>query len=465
MRFYEFKLPEKDSPLFKQIFSELSDLVDLTKDLPEENAVRQQVDAYLEKLKQDASVSEDAVEDIENALLIAIAKKIGGPQATMYLLDIKKLKKEVKTELAEVGGIHQEKGKEQIKSASAEKIAKAKKLATKVGKDENWGIDLHNKLSFYDDEELHNSFLDVCLSNKGLTKSVNTGLPFQKLNLKNIINPSLSRIFDNQKAFEKLALLPFTEGTGQGSGVGPGESLFACLVPNSKKATKSDLIIDGDTWEIKGGKGQESTGWLDATGAKATDLRQAFLSVVNPILRPSGRKKLEFRDGTTVTLNDIIDDADFRPEKFRNLKTVFKLLEPNEQLKTIDAIYTILSPTVKTDPKTKKIYDRYVKDTVKLINTASNQSELGPINRLQAKMSMMEYAIGAYKASNFLIYNYVTQDIVVIQGLEGIEAAIDSSNTALITTAITMRGSGAKKGSPGISIKTRDVRSRTKAFN
>ena len=127
MRFVEFKLPEKDSPLFKQIFSELSELVELTKDLPEENAVRQQVDAYLEKLKQNVDVAEDAVEDAENALLIAIAKQFGGPQATMALMDIKKLKQKVQAEIAQVGTVHQEKGKEQIRTASTEKLTKAKK--------------------------------------------------------------------------------------------------------------------------------------------------------------------------------------------------------------------------------------------------------------------------------------------------------------------------------------------------
>ena len=112
MRFVEFKLPEKDSPLYKQIFSELSELVDLTKDLPEENAVRQQVDAYLEKLKQNVDVAEDAVEDAEDALLIAIAKLFSGPQSTMALMDIKKLKQKVQAEIAQVGTLHQEKGKE-----------------------------------------------------------------------------------------------------------------------------------------------------------------------------------------------------------------------------------------------------------------------------------------------------------------------------------------------------------------
>jgi phage-related protein len=125
MRFVEFKLPEKDSPLFNEIFSELSDLVELTRDLPEENTVRQQVAAYLEKLTQNANVSEDAVEDAENALIIAIAKQLGGSQATMALMDIKKFKQKVQAEIAQVGTAYQEKGKDQVKSESTEKLTKA----------------------------------------------------------------------------------------------------------------------------------------------------------------------------------------------------------------------------------------------------------------------------------------------------------------------------------------------------
>jgi hypothetical protein len=463
MRFVEFKLPEKDSPLFNQIFSELSDLVDLTKDLPEENAVRQQVDAYLEKLKQNANVVEDAVEDAHEALLIAVAKKIGGPQATMFLLDIKKLKEAVKAEIAQVGTVHQEKGKEQVRAASTEKLEKAKKLAVKIGKDPKWGASLNNVLAAYEDDQLHNDFLDICLANKGLSRPFDSNIPYQKLNLKNIINSKLSGLFANQEAYTSLALLPLSDGTGQGSGVGPGEAVFACLAPNAKKAVKSDLTIDGfGTVEVKGGKGQESTGWLDATGVKATDLRRAFLSIVDPALRSKGRTIMTFKDGTKTTLNDIIDNADFRPEKFRELKTVFKLLSPADQIKTIDALYKEVAPTVKTNPETKKMYNRYVKETVDLIINITNQSELIPINKLQAKLSMIEYAIGAYKAETLLVYNYVTQEIILIHGIDGIEESMNSAD--LITTAITLRGTGAKKGSPGISIKTREVRSRTKAF-
>jgi hypothetical protein len=462
MRFVEFKLPEKDSPLFNQIFSELSELVELTKDLPEENAVRQQVDAYLEKLKQNVNVAEDAVEDAEDALLIAIAKKFGGPQATMALMDIKKFKKLVKNEIAQVGTLHQEKGKEQIKSASTEKLEKAKKLAVKIGKNPKWGVNLNNVLAFYENEQLHNDFLDLCLANQGLSGPFDAGIPYQKLNLKNIINSKLSGLFADQEAFNSLALLPLSDGTGQGSGVGPGESLFACLAPNAKKAAKSDLIIGSDTWEVKGGKGQTSTGWLDATGVKATDLRSAFLSVVTPLLKSKFKNVVKRSDGTKNTLKDIVSNADFRPTKFADLKIVFTFLSPEDQINTVDALYTEVAPTVKTNPKTEKMYNRYVEETVKLINTVKRESELTPINKLQAKLSMIEYAIGAYKAPNFLIYNYVTQDIGVIHGVDGIEQAINSSD--FLTTSITMRGSGAKKGSPGVAIQTQEVKSRTKEF-
>ena len=464
MRFVEFKLPEKDSPLYKQIFSELSELVELTKDLPEDNAVRQQVDAYLEKLKQNVDVAEDAVEDAEDALLIAIAKQFGGPQATMALMDIKKFKQKVQAEIAQVGTLHQEKGKEQVGAVAAEKLKKAKKLAAKIGKDDEWGVSLHNALSYYENDQLHTDFLDVCLANKGLSSPFNPTIPYQKLDLKKIINPALSGLFANQSAFNKLVLLPLSAGTGQGSGIGPGETLFACITPNTQKASKSDLTIAGfGTVEVKGGNSQESTGWLDATGVKATDLRSAFLSIVNPALKSKGRKKFKFKDGTETTVNDIIDNADFRPEKFKFLKTVFKLLSPEDQIKTIDALYKEVAPTVKLDPKTKKMYSRYVKETVNLITNIASQSELESINKLQAKLSMIEYAIGAYKAETLLIYNYVTQDISLIKGIDGIEQSLNSSD--LITTAITMRGKGAAKGSPGISIRTRNVRSRTKDFN
>ena len=109
------------------------------------------------------------------------------------------------------------------------------------------------------------------------------------------------------------------------------------------------------------------------------------------------------------------------------------------------------------------MYNSYVKETVNLIINIASRSELESINKLQAKLSMIEYAIGEYKAETLLIYNYVTQDISLMKGIEGIEQSINSSD--LVTTAITIRGKGAAKGSPGVAIKTRDVKTRTATFD
>ena len=60
-------------------------------------------------------------------------------------------------------------------------------------------------------------------------------------------------------------------------------------------------------------------------------------------------------------------------------------------------------------------------------------------------------------------FTAIRSAIALIKGIDGIEQSINSSD--LVTTAITMRGQGAKKGSPGIAIKTRDVKSRTTTFD
>ena len=469
MRFVEFKLPEPGSTFDVELKQHLLTLVNDAKELPETNPKRIQFNQFLQNIKAEAGITEDPVAEVDqetvNAILSFLAKK-GSKEATMYLMDGAKIlgDKRVQAALQKKAEVHTNLGKEQVGAAAAEKLKKAKELARKIGKDDEWGVSLHNALAYYENDQLHTDFLDLCLVNQGLKSPFDPSISYQKLNLKTIINPILSGLFANQAAFNKLALLPLSTGTGQGSGIGPGETVFACLTPDTKKAGKSDLTISGfGTVEVKGGNSQESTGWLDATGVKATDLRSAFLSIVNPALKSKGRKKLKFKDGTETTVNDIIDNADFRPEKFKFLKTVFKLLSSEDQIKTIDALYNEVAPTVKSDPKTKKMYNSYVKETVNLIINIASRSELESINKLQAKLSMMEYAIGAYKAETLLIYNYVTQDISLIKGIDGIEQSINSSD--LVTTAITIRGKGAAKGSPGVAIKTRDVKTRTATFD
>ncbi len=465
MRFFEFKLPEKDSPFFKKIFSELSSLIDLAQELPEEDPVRKQVSDYIDSLKNKTGVTEsDAILTAEHDLLVAMAKAIGGSEATRVLLDIDGFKKKILKQLTKYSEVQQLQGKEKLQSENKEKLDQAKKLATKIGKDDEWARKLHNILSIYENDKLHQKFLNLCLNNQGLKENYANGTPLQKLNLKNIINPELLELFSNQAAFNSLANLPLSEGTGQGSGTGPGESIFACLTPDTKKAGKSDLIIGGKVWEVKGGKSQDSTGWLDATSAKATDIRAAFLNGINRLTK-NPKKEITLKDGSIVTIEDLVNNADFREKRFLNLKTIMRLLKPEERYETIDNIYEKIAPTVKNNSKLSKIYNQSVEDSVNLIVNATDAASIKPLEKMQAKLSMLEYAVGSYKAENFLIYNYVTQDMIVVQGIEGIIQSIDGPSSVFVFKPITMMGSGAAKGSPGLQVEIKAKRLSKKVFN
>jgi hypothetical protein len=145
MRFFEFKLPAQDSQLFQKIQNELSDLVELTKDLPEEDPVRKQVSAYLEKLKTKAGVTEDAVETAEDELLIAFATAIGGSGATMALMDIQKLKEQVKAKLAQFGQAHQQVGKEEADTEFKSWYRNIKSILLLLGKKAQGYTDLSDE--------------------------------------------------------------------------------------------------------------------------------------------------------------------------------------------------------------------------------------------------------------------------------------------------------------------------------
>ena len=458
MRFVEFKLPEKDSPLFKQIFSELSDLVELTKELPEENAVRRQVAVYLEKLKKNANVTEDTIEDTEDALLIAVAKKIGGSQSTMALLDIKKLKEAVKAELAALGTVQQEKGKEQLNAASAEKLKKAKEVAKKVGKRDAWGQDLLAILNRYENEQLVNDFMDAVINGTGLTKDIVSGAPTAKFNLKIIINSQLQGILDNKEVFTSLAVMPFSEQTaGFGGGVGPGEALLAMLIPGAKRSSSaSDLMIGTDVWEVKGGGSDSSKAWLDSATVAPAELRRIF-NDHTASLRPQLRKKVRYTDGTEFTLSQVLDLADFREEKFRFLRTAFRYLTADDNKTIISEMYTLLFPSVKK--KEPKLFKQYVIDTINAILEGKRR----PVADMQAKLGMLEYSLGSYQANNFIIYNYNTHELLIIQGAAGIIDSIDNKDNMLKTETITMGNS--KKSSAGVTLVSKPGKRKPRSYD
>ena len=456
MRFYEFKLPDPGSSFDAELKSFFLKLVNDARQLPETDPKRIEFNQFLSNLKAEAGVKEDAVADVDmatiNAVLAFLSKK-DDKVATMYLMDAAEIlgDKKVQAALKKKAEVHKTQGKELVKAQAKEKLDKAKKLSKKIGKGDRWAFQLHSILSRYENEQLHNDFLDLCINNKGLVRSLVSGQPLQKINLKDIINPKLLGIFADPAVFEDLAKLPLSDQTGQGSGAGPGESLFACIVPDTKKAEKSDLIIDGVVWEVKGGKNQSATGWLDSSSAKATDLKAAYFKGVDRLAKKPNQV-VKNSKGFDVTMENLLADADFRFGRFGNLKIVFKMLQPSERIKTVDAIYTELAPTVKTAPKLKDIFEKSVNDTVDIILTAKSEQDIRPYEKIQAKLSMLEYAIGAYKAENFIIYNYSTQDTILVQGVKGILQAVDGPQQFLTFKSATIFGTGAAKGSPGVQV-------------
>jgi hypothetical protein len=304
-------------------------------------------------------------------------------------------------------------------------------------------------LNRYENDQLANDFMDAVINGTGLTKDIASGVPTAKFNLKAITSSQLQGIFDNKEAFTSLALMPFAEQTaGFGGGVGPGEALLAMLIPGAKRSsTASDLMIGSDIWEVKSGGSDSSKAWLDSSTVAPAELRRIFNDHTES-LRPQLRKKIRFTDGTQFTLSQVLDLADFRAEKFRFLRSTFKFLNDADRKKIIGEMYALLFPSVKKG-KTSKIYAQYVTDTIDNILVGQRL----PIADIQAKLGMLEYALGSYQASNFIIYNYNTQELLIIQGTKGIIDSIDNPDNMLRSETITMGNS--KKSSAGITLASK----------
>ena len=451
MRFFEFKLPDADSAFAKELESFLTNLINSAKKLPETDPRRTQFDAALGQLQAEAGINEDHVADADTAIVSAVIQKLlenGQQNALFALMDLAKIVNDpkvqaaIKNKEAEVAKQEQNKAQE----VSQDKLKKAKAVAKKVGKRDAWGQELLAVLNRYENDQLVNDFMDAVLNGTGLTKDIVSGAPTAKFNLKVIINSQLQGILDNKEAFTSLALMPFSEQTaGFGGGVGPGEALLAMLIPGAKRSSSaSDLMIGSDVWEVKGGGSDSSKAWLDSSTVAPAELRRIFNDHTES-LRPKLRKIIPYKDGTKFTLSQVLDLADFRAEKFRFLRTAFTFLNDADRKKIIGEMYALLFPSVKKG-KTSKIYAQYVTDTIDNILIG----ERLPIADIQAKLGMLEYALGSYQASNFIIYNYNTHELLIIQGTKGIIDSIDNPDNMLRSETITMGNS--KKSSAGVTL-------------
>jgi hypothetical protein len=451
MRFFEFKLPAPESDFGKELSSYLTKLIQTAKSLPENDPKRIEFNQFLQDLKSQAGISEDAIEDLDqatvNAILSVLAKK-GVKEATMYLMNGAEIlgdnsvQAALKAKEVAISKREQEKAQEISKG----KLDKAKAVAAKVGKSEDFARELLPRLERYENDQLINDFMDLVLQGKALSSNIIVSQPVSKINLKKVINPKIAEILDNRKAFEGLVLLPFSEQkAGFGGGVGPGEALLAMLIPKAKKAPgPSDLQIgEKDIWEIKGGGSDTAKAWLDSATVAPAQLRDIF-NKETASLKPQFRKKISYSDGSQFTLSQVLDLADFRHEKFRYLRTAFRYLDSNNHKNIIKGMYQLLFPGVKK--KEPKLYSSYVEGTIKAILEGNRRL----VADIQAKLAFLEYSLGSYQADNFIIYNYLSNDLIIFRGMEGILDSIENKDNMVKTETITM--GNAKKSSPGVTL-------------
>jgi hypothetical protein len=460
MRFFEFKLPEPGSNFAKELENYFVNIIQKAKALPETDPKRIELNKYLDNLKNSLGITEDAVADISENLLRTLLIKSGVKEASFALLDMAKIIKDTAVQqgiqaLLDAGG-EQEKAK--AEEFSKAKFEKAKAVAVKVAKSEDWGRDLLAILDRYENDQLANDFMDLVIKGQALTTDVVSSKPILKSNLKLIINPKIIGIFDNKEVFVSLALMPFAEQkAGFGGGVGPGEALLAMLIPGAKRSpTASDIMIGKDIWEVKGGGSETSKAWLDSATVAPAELRRIFTDETES-LKPQLRKKIRYTDGSVYTLSQVLDLSDFRDEKFKFLRTAFRYLDSSKHKSIIDKMYERLFPSVKK--KESKLYATYVKDTINSILEGNRKI----VADIQAKLGMLEYGLGSYQAENFIIYNYNTHELIAIRGLEGIINSIDNKDNMVKTETITMGNS--KKSSAGVTLISKPSKRSPKAYD
>ena len=344
--------------------------------------------------------------------------------------------------------------KQGIENTNKIKNKYASTIAARVGKSDGWKRGLLSALSHYDNQ-VALDFLEACAEGTSLTIKIGKTEQIAKYKLSNIVNPKLQPIFDpsNKEIFGSLLRLPFTEGTGFGAGIAPGESLLACLLPGATSASKGDLEINGEVWEMKGGsysfnaeKGKlgKSGAWLDCSkiAENAPALKKAF---ADSILTFITNKNKKIALGNNVyTVGDLIKLADFRPTKLPQLKSLLALIKPDQALQVLSDTYSSIVPTVKA--KNSKAFNAAVKLSLPLIENL-DAVELG---KLHVKLSMLEYAIGEFKATNFIFYNSTTQDIALVQGTKSFSNAL-GPKYGVLTTPFTMNG--ANKASAGVFLQ------------
>jgi hypothetical protein len=336
----------------------------------------------------------------------------------------------------------------------------ANDVTSRIGIHTSWRHDLIGKLAPFG-EDLSYNFLNHAVNGTGLTVPLETMSGKGSFRLDTIVADDIKAMFDpdHREAMKNLEQLPMAKG-GRGGGIGPGEGLFALLLPNSKKPAKSDIFYNGENWEIKGvnysvSKNKEtgeikgvsnSEAWLECSGElSGNTLGAPFRKITHGYLKNKINGKVKWDDGKTVTtVGDLIKLADFLKGGIHQMKYLLRLLTEDQKVEAIDSVYSLIFPTVKK--KKKPGYVFAINLTLKLIEKADR----GGLGDLHAKLAMYEYSLGPYQSPNFIVYNPTTYETVIITGTNSVASALKNPHVECSPLTIGNRA----KASPGIFLAT-----------
>jgi hypothetical protein len=333
-------------------------------------------------------------------------------------------------------------------SEKKESEEKALSIATRLGKDKSWARQLLSALDVYEDKQLKKNFLELVASNSAM-KNLAAASGVNSYVLRNEVDPSITGIFDNKDGLTEMLKIPFAEGVGAGSGIGPGEALLAMLLPNAKRPSKGDIEIDGEIWEVKGASykksGSSGQAWLDANpDVKGSLLKEIFLTEINKAFK--GRKPTFIFKDTKYSLEEVASLADFRSTTLKYLTAIFEKLDRSVSEDILDKIYGKYLSNFKENPLSKSKYESFL--TVSL--NAIYNGDLSTLRKVQAMACMYEYGLGKYNSPNFIIYN---PSIGVVMFSKGIESIDDFVNDPKISTDTMTMGKKADKAAAGIFLQ------------
>jgi hypothetical protein len=435
MRFFEFKTPEPGSLLFQQIQKELSDLVDLAKDLPEDDPVRQKVSDYLDEIKQQTGITEqDSVETAEDDLIRAMAQAMAGSGSTMALLDIRKFKESIKNELRNLGTAHQEKQKVADLETTGEIVDLGIKLSKKLNQPSEWGAEIAERLMvLLKNAELTYEFLDQCLSGSALNWSFGNGV--HDFDLRSLAATSESKtVINNPQCLKYLMSKKWIDNKDTGK----GEVLLG-LMTKASHESKGDIVINSIPYEVKastpGIKASKSvsdpTAYLDAGPYKSSPemIKNIFRKLLN-------QRNIQVDE-------QLVNMADFRPTTIKYLNQSLEQVTDKDKL--LFDLHSAVFPGVdKSD--IKKGVDRMLAG-----NGILNHVECA---REQGIMAMKQYAAES-DDFGFVFVNAVTlKGTVMVNDFAphpGFRFA-ESLTMSMVSVKDSSKTTEKRKSSPGIRI-------------